>query len=188
MGKFYYDFKFACESMGIAAPSAEFFTTPFIALTTLGSACGVLDSMGAGATFDLVNLARYCSWIQRSNMIAVTVTQPIPGGQVMAGRAAIQALKTMPKSTIVLRAGAYIGGCAAAAYLGLLVGAAAYAAQQEAIRLTGINFNAPFEAFWHAWYGGYATDARTAEMEKELARRREIQEFRQLKTRVDRHL
>ena len=47
MAKFYYDFKFACESMGVPAPSSEFFNTPMIALTSLATACAALEGLGS---------------------------------------------------------------------------------------------------------------------------------------------
>ena len=85
------------------------------------------------------------------------------------GKNTIQLLSTVQKGVVLRRGLIYIGGCLAAAYFGVLVGAVAYATQQQVARL--VNVNAPFDAFAHWWHGGDATDARTAEMEKEIARR-----------------
>ncbi len=173
MAKFYYDFKFACESMGVPAPSSEFFNTPMIALTSLATACAALEGLEASAgDACLLNVAKYCVWLTGNSLGFTPVSSGgtvIVGQGAMMGKNTIQLLSTVQKGVVLRRGLIYIGGCLAAAYFGVLVGAVAYATQQQVARL--VNVNAPFDAFADWWYGGYATDARTAEMEKEIARR-----------------
>ena len=186
MSNFYDDFKFAVECCGLPAPSSEFFNTPVLALTSLGTACGALEALGPAAqACKLEGLASYCYWLTTIGLrTPVGATQVLPSALGMEGRAAIMALQNAPKLSVALRAGVYVGGCAAAAYLGVLVGAAAYATQQKFLSVT----NKPLDGFFHWWYGGYATDARTAEMQKELAKRREFQQLQLMKTKLNNYL
>jgi hypothetical protein len=188
MSSFYDDFKFAVESCGLPAPTSEFFNTPMIALTSLGTACGALETMGTNArSFPLQNFVAYCVWLRYINMNGIVGNiKPVHTG-ARAGQAAIAALKNMPKGTIIFRAGAYIGGCAAAAYFGVLVGACLFAIQQKVFGSTGD----PGNLCYYIFENGGERDRETARLEAELNKKkeeqmvREVQRLKELQKKLD---
>ena len=186
MATFYENFKFAVESCGCPAPTPELFTTPMAALGALGTAIGSLEFIGTTAKnhpVNFIDVLKAVPWMATVLRASPTGTQILPyiapGAEPVIQT--ISMIRNTPKGMLVGRVIVYAGGCVAAAYFGVLVGATIYAATPEVWKR---DYALACEDFWHWWYNGTARDRETAEMQKILMQKREAQQAKLLHERA----
>lgn len=178
MATFYQEFKFAVECFGLTAPAPSIGDNLFMISQSLSTMAGGVLALGQrGGAMKLEDLLAYGMWAKSVWGTSPTGTVMIRAitPQAKAGVDAVRLMQCIPRAQLFLRATIYGGSVAVAGYVGILTGAAVYA-------FGHCDYNLGMQSsFWHWWYGGTATDRRTAEMQKILQSKHEVSNMQVVK-------
>jgi hypothetical protein len=180
MATFYENFKFSIESVTpFPAPPENLFGTLAAAgatITALAKGLEEISRMG-GLPKTMGQLWQHCRMGGNGAWLIVKNSRTMS-----AKGLGIQ-------SNMVLRAGTHVAACAAAWYVGALVGACIYAGTCEtsAGKALETGIVGGTQWYWDWYYGTNARNAETARMEEQLKQKRELQTLMNAKQRLQRY-